>query len=188
MTTELTLAVPSFADLPPEEVTAFAEENTKLMKAEAAEAKRLALQAAKRMWLVGKACVYIKDNKLVQPDLFEEWATSNVGGGDYHGVYRSMRFYRMSEDGPPGRVAAQFKQLLIMNGDEPMPKLTPRKTDGHRFLNFKAACSSIQRFWRGGDAIQGLDAETLKEIADDLAPIVEIAAAVNVALTLEGGE
>lgn len=183
MSTELTLAIPSFADLQPEEVTAFAEENTKLMKADVEEAKRLAAQAAQRMWLVGKACVYIKDNKLVQPELFEEWATSNVGGGDYHSVYRSMRFYRISERGPLGRVAAQFKQLLIMNGDEPMPKLTPRKTDALRFCNLKAALGAVRRWWRSGDAIEGLDAETLKEIAEDLQPVVAIAAAVNVALT-----
>lgn len=185
MSTELSLAVPSFADLPPEEVTAFAAQNLELMRGEAESVKSLTLQAAERAWAIGKACVHLKDNGIIQSDLWEEWAKQNIGGGDYLPVYRSMRFYRMSPERPPGRASAQFKQLQIMFGDEPMPKLTPRKTDGHRFLNWKTACSAMQRFWRGGDAIKGVDLQTKKEMREDLAPLVSMDRALEQDIALE---
>lgn len=187
MTTQLSIAIPSFDALPPEEIQSFAASNLEILRGEANAAKDLATQAAERAWAIGKACVHLKDNGIIQPDLWEEWAKENIGAGDYLPVYRSMRLFRMSPDKPPGKASAQFKQLQIMFGDEPMPKVTPRKTDAVRFSNFKASCSSIQRWWREGEVIKGLDAGTLEEILEDLKPLCAIASAVNIALQNEGG-
>ena len=171
---ELQLAIPSFTDLPPEEITAFASQNIELLRAEAESAKSLTEQAAQRAWAIGKACVHLKDNGIIQEDMWESWATANIGAGDYKPVWRSMRFYRMSPDKPPGRPAAQFKQLQIMFGEETMPKTTPRKTDAKKFTNFKAAAVAIVRWWRDGDVTKGFDRETMEEISADLEPIVKI--------------
>lgn len=184
---QLSIAVPSFDALPPEEIQAFAAQNLEILRGEAASAKDLATQAAERAWAIGKACVHLKDTGIIQADLWEDWARDNIGAGDYLPVYRSMRLFRMSPERPPGRTSAQFKQLQIMFGDEPVPKQTPRKSDVKRFTNFKASCSAIQRWWREGEAIKGLDAETLREILDDLKPLVAIAQAVHVAVMNEEG-
>lgn len=183
----LALAVPAFDTLPPEEIQAFAAQNLEILRGEASAAKDLAIQAAERAWAIGKACVHLKDTGIIQADLWEDWAKENIGAGDYLPVYRSMRLYRMSPERPPGRTSTQFKQIQIMFGDEPMPKQTPRKSDVMRFTNFKASCSSIQRWWRGGDAIKGLDAETLSEILEDLRPMAAIMSAVNIAILNEEG-
>lgn len=188
MSDQLSIAIPAFDTLPPEEIQSFAAQNLEILRGEASAAKDLATQAAERAWAIGKACVHLKDNGIIQADIWEDWAKDNIGAGDYLPVYRSMRLFRMSPERPPGRTSAQFKQLQIMFGDEPMPKTTPRKSDVKRFTNFKASCGAIQRWWRGGDAIKGLDAETLNEILEDLKPLVAIAQAVHVAAMNEGGD
>lgn len=189
MTDQLSIAIPAFDTLPPEEIQSFAAQNLEILRGEAHAAKDLATQAAERAWAIGKACVHLKDNGIIQADMWEDWARENIGAGDYLPVYRSMRLYRMSPERPPGRTSAQFKQLQIMFGDEPVPKTTPRKAQETRFTNFKASCSCIQRWWKSGDAIKGLDAETLREILEDLKPLVAIAQAVNIAaMNEEGGE
>ena len=176
---ELQLAIPSFTDLPPEEITAFASQNISILRKEEEEIKRMVTQAAERAWVVGKSCVYLKDSGTIQPELWEEWSRDNIGGGDYTPVWRMMRFYRLSQDKPPGRIASQCKQVLIMFGDEPMPKTTPRKTDAKKFTNFKAAAVAIVRWWRDGDVTKGFDRETMEEIASDLEPIVKIYAQIK---------
>ena len=181
MSTQLQLAIPSFDEWQPEQLTEYAAGALDIMRSEAQTAAEITQQAAERAWLIGKACVLLKTK--MNADEWEEYAKTHIGGGDYTPVWRSMRFYRMSPTKPPGRAAAQFKQLQIMFGGEPIPKDTPRKPGAQKLVNFKACTSGIQRWWRSGDAIEGLDAETLKEIAEDLAPIVAIAQAVNVALT-----
>ena len=189
MTDQLTIAIPAFDAITPEEIQAFAAQNLDLMRQEAQSVSTLTEQAYQRAWAVGKACVHLKDNGIIQADLWEDWAKQNIGGGDYLPVYRCMREFRKSPTRPPGRPSAQFKQLQIMLGDEPMPKTTPRKSDVVKFANFKASCAAIQRWWRSGDVIAGFDAETLKEIEDDLTPLVAIAQAVRTArLNLEGEE
>lgn len=182
------LAIPAFDQLAPEQVQAFAASNLEILRGEASAAKDLATQAAERAWAIGKACVHLKDTGIIQADLWEDWAKENIGAGDYLPVYRSMRLYRMSPERPPGRTSTQFKQIQIMFGDEPMPKQTPRKSDVMRFTNFKASCSSIQRWWREGEAIKGMDADTLSEILDDLKPVVAIAQAIHIALSNEEGK
>lgn len=188
MSDQLSIAIPAFDTLLPEEIQSFAAQNLEILRGEASAAKDLATQAAERAWAIGKACVHLKDNGIIQADMWEDWAKDNIGAGDYLPVYRSMRLFRMSPERPPGRTSAQFKQLQIMFGNEPMPKTTPRKSDVKRFTNFKASCGAIQRWWRGGDAIKGLDAETLNEILEDLKPLVAIAQAVHVAAMNEGGD
>ena len=181
MSTQLQLAIPSFDEWQPEQLTEYAAGALDIMRSEAQTAAEITQQAAERAWLIGKACVLLKTK--MDADEWEEYAKTHIGGGDYTPVWRSMRFYRMSPTKPPGRAAAQFKQLQIMFGGEPIPKDTPRKPGAQKLVNFKACTSGIQRWWRSGDAIKGLDAETLNEIAEDLQPVVAIAAAVNVALT-----
>lgn len=179
MTTEQ-LAIPTFDDWQPDQLTAYAAGALDIMRSEAQTAAEITQQAAERAWLIGKACVKLKTQ--MSEDEWEEYAKTHIGGGDYTPVWRSMRFYRMSPLKPPGRAAAQFKQLQIMFGNEPIPKETPRKPGSNKLVNFKACASGIQRWWRGGESIKDMDVETLKEIATDLAPIVSIASAVNIAL------
>jgi hypothetical protein len=185
----LALAVPAFDTLPPEEVQAFAKTNMEIALSEADTVKQLIKQASQRAWLVGRACVHLRDNVLryEQQEIWEDWAKQNISE-NYLPLSRAMRWARIDESKVPGRTAAQGKQLLIMLGEEPSPKQTPRKSDVMRFTNFKASCSSIQRWWREGEAIKGMDADTLSEILDDLKPVVAIAQAVHVAVMNEESE
>lgn len=189
MSNQLSIAIPSFDSLPPEEVQEFAKTNMEIALSEADTVKQLIKQASQRAWLVGRACVHLRDNvlKYEQQEIWEDWAKQNISE-NYLPISRVMRWARIDESKVPGRTSAQGKQLLILTGDEPIPKQTPRKTDAKRFTNFKASCSSIQRWWREGDAIKGLDADTLREILDDLKPVVAIAQAVHVAVLNEEAE
>jgi hypothetical protein len=169
MSEQLQLAIPT-ADASPQDLTDFAKFHLETMRDETERASEIAQIAAHRAWAIGKACVTLKEK--VGEDQWEEYATQNIG--DYFPIYRCMRLARMSPDKPPLRGSAQYKQLQIAFGNEPPPKTTPRKTDVHKFSNFKAAVTAIRRWWREGDGIKGLDNESLREIRDDLKPIVDI--------------
>lgn len=169
------------ADAHPQELTHSAREHLGLMRQEAEQAAQMNQQAFSRGWAVGKICVALKDK--VGADKWEEYAAANIG--DYYPIYRCMRLARMSPDAPPLKGSAQFKQLQIALGNEPPPKTTPRKTDAHKFSNLKAAIHAIRRWWREGDGVAGMDTETLREISEDLKPIVEIYANIQARLGAE---
>lgn len=178
MTTEQ-LAIPTFDDWQPDQLTAYAAGALDIMRSEAQTAADITQQAAERAWLIGKACVKLKTQ--MSEDEWEDYAKIHIGGGDYTPVWRSMRFYRMSPLKPPGRAAAQFKQLQIMFGNEPIPKETPRKPGSHNLANVLACVSGIQRWWRAGESIKDADLDTLTMLANSLSALVPIASAVHIA-------
>jgi hypothetical protein len=177
---QLQLAIPD-ATAHPQEITDFARSQLDLMRSEALESSTKAAAAFERAWAIGKACVTLKDK--IGPDEWEAYATSNIG--EYYPIYRCMRLARMSPDAPPLKGSGQYKQLQIALGNEPPPKTTPRKTDTIKFSNLKAALGAIRRWWREGDGVAGLDNETLREIRDDLKPIIAIYENIEARLAAE---
>jgi hypothetical protein len=180
MNHQLQLPLPT-ADTPEADIISFAASQLETFKAEAQQASELSQIAFQRAWAVGKACVTLKDK--VGEAGWEEYATKNIG--EYFPIYRCMRLARMSPDGPPLKGSGQYKQLQIALGNEPPPKTTPRKVDAYRFTNLKASIGCIRRWWREGDGVTGMDQETLREIRDDLKPIMEIYENINARLTAE---
>lgn len=180
--TPTTLAVPAFDSMPPDEVKDFAANNLKLALAEAEQVKGLIHQGAQRTWLAGQAAIHLRDNVLKMDDLelWEDWATKNLHS-DYRAVGWAMKYSRTDLSKPAGKTASQGKQLLIMLGDEPIPKETPRKTGALRFSNILAAVGVLRRWWRGGDAIKDMDAATLEELEAEFSTLAAIAQALRTA-------
>jgi hypothetical protein len=182
MTDQLQLDLGKLDQVDNDTLAAFAKEHLATMREEALAAKEKTESAFLRAWQVGKACATIGDR--LGPAQFEEFAKANISA-DYFAVYRCTTLALMSPDKPPLRGSAQYKQLQIAFGNEPPPKTTPRKTDTHKFSNFKAAVTAIRRWWREGDGIKGLDNESLREIRDDLKPIVDIYENIQLRLSAE---
>jgi hypothetical protein len=177
---QLDIAIPD-ATAPPEDFAAFARTHLSMFREEAEKARDLSQLAFHRAWTIGKACVALREKLGDDKSEWIAYAKENIG--DYQPIARCMMLARMSPDKPPLRDSAQYKQSQIILGNEPPPKTTPRKTDVHKFSNFKAAVTAIRRWWREGDGIKGLDNESLREIRDDLKPIVDIYE--NIQLRLE---
>lgn len=152
----------------------FARANFEAMKAEAIQAKQLATTAFQKAWMVGKACVVVGDR--IGEERFEEWARANISE-DYYALYRCTILAISSPERPPLKPAAQYKQLQIALGEEPEPKITPRKSD-HKLVNFKAGRMAIKRFWGFAKDEPWMDKEMLAEIEEDLRDIVAIHAAI----------
>ena len=162
------LALPNFDSFSIKELEEFASAELSMMREEAQTASTISQTAFQRAWNVGKACVKLKD--AVGEDAWEEYASQNIGGGDYYAVYRCMRLARMSPEAPPLQKtgSSQYKQLQIAMGLEAAPKTTPRKTDVLKFQNLMASLGCIKRWWREGHVIETLDAEMIAEILEDM--------------------
>ncbi len=171
MTDQLTLDLGKLDQCDNETLAGFAREQLEAMRQEALVAKEKTDSAFLKAWQIGKACATIGDR--LGPDAFEDWAKEHIHE-DYFAIYKCTTLALMSPDKPPLRSSGQYKQLQITLGNEPPPKTTPRKTDAHKFTNLKAAIGCIRRWWREGDGVEGMDTETLREIRDDLKPIIEI--------------
>ncbi len=182
MTDQLQLDLGKLDSIDNDTLAGFARAQLEAMRAEALRAKQDTESAFQRAWQIGKACATIGDR--IGPEGFEEWAKANISE-DYFAIYRCTTLALMSPDKPPMRGAAQYKQLQIALGNEAAPKTTPRKTDALRFSNLKAAIGAIRRWWREGDGVTGADQETLREIRDDLKPIVDIYENLNAQLNAE---
>jgi hypothetical protein len=168
------LALPNFDSFSIKELEDFAAIELSMMREEAQTAATISQTAFQRAWNVGKACVKLKEG--VDEDDWQEYATQNVGNGDYYAVYRCMRLARMSPDKPPLQKtgSSQYKQLQIAMGLESAPKTTPRKTDVLKFQNLMASLGCIKRWWREGHVIETLDAEMIAEILEDMQFLQEI--------------
>ena len=162
------LALPNFDSFDSDQLQEYAARELGIMRNEAEMAAGISATAFSRAWAVGKACVKLKD--AVGEDAWEEYASQNIGGGDYYAVYRCMRLARMSPEAPPLQKtgSSQYKQLQIAMGLEAAPKTTPRKTDVLKFQNLMASLGCIKRWWREGHVIETLDAEMIAEILEDM--------------------
>ena len=163
-------------------LASYARREIAVMREEALAAKAATDSAFQRAWRIGKACATIGDR--LGPAEFESWAKENIYE-DYFTVYKCTTLALMSPDKPPLTSSGQYKQLQITLGNEPAPKTTPRKTDAFKFSNLKASISCIRRWWREGDGVAGMDQETLREIRDDLKPIIEIYGNIEARLSAE---
>ena len=168
------LALPNFESFSSDELQEYASRELGIMRDEAQMAAGISATAFTRAWAVGKACVKLKD--AVGEDAWEEYASQNIGGGDYYAVYRCMRLARMSPQAPPLQKtgSSQYKQLQIAMGLEAAPKTTPRKTDVYKFQNLMASLGCIRRWWREGEVIETLDDEMISEILEDMEFIISI--------------
>ena len=167
------LAFPNFEAFSEQQLQEYAAQQIPLMNGEAEQAAEIAQTAFSRAWSIGKACVKLKES--VGSEKWEDYATTNIGGGDYWQVFRCMRLARMAPNAPNLKnTSAAFKQMQITIGDEPAPKATPRKTDIYKFQNLKASLGCIRRWWREGEALESLDAEMIEEIVDDMKFIIAI--------------
>ena len=168
------LALPNFESFDSDQLQEYAARELGIMRNEAEMAAGISATAFTRAWAVGKACVKLKD--AVGEEKWEEYASQNIGNGDYYAVYRCMRLARMSPEAPPLQKtgSSQYKQLQIAMGLEAAPKTTPRKTDVLKFQNLMASLGCIKRWWREGHVIETLDAEMIAEILEDMQFLQEI--------------
>lgn len=181
------LAVPAFESLSEQEARELATLHIKLGLQRADEARQAIRSGSQSVWLAGKAAIHIRDNilKMEDLDLWEAWAKENINE-DYLHVGWAMKCARDNPNGPREKVAVNGKQLLIFSGDEVVPKETPRKEDTLKFKNMLASVGCIRRWWRGGDAVNGLDNDLIRELSRELATIVPIAQALHMmAMNLE---
>jgi hypothetical protein len=168
------LALPNFDSFDSDQLQEYAARELGIMRNEAEMAAGISATAFSRAWAVGKACVKLKD--AVGEEKWEEYASQNIGGGDYYAVYRCMRLARMSPEAPPLQKSgsSQYKQLQIAIGGETAPKPTPRKTDVYKFQNLIASLGCIRRWWREGTVLDTLDEEMITEILEDMQFIISI--------------
>jgi len=168
------LALPNFESFDSDQLQEYAARELGIMRDEAQMAAGISATAFNRAWAVGKACVKLKD--AVGEEKWEEYASQNIGGGDYYAVYRCMRLARMSPEAPPLQKSgsSQYKQLQIAIGGEAVPKPTPRKTDVLRFQNLMASLGCIRRWWREGTVLDSLDEEMISEILEDMEFVITI--------------
>jgi hypothetical protein len=159
------LSLPIFEELDDGSLTTYAAEGLGEMETEAREAQSLSERAFQRAWAVGKACVVLKER--IGAENWENYARENIHR-DYMPIYRCMRLARMDPQKPPLRGSLQYKQLMIALGDEAAPKATPRKTDHHSLINFKAANLALKRWWKDGGVLESMDVETIRAVKEDV--------------------
>jgi hypothetical protein len=166
-------SLPDFANLTDDEICAYARSGVELLQNEAQTVADLSMRAVERAWSMGAGLVTLKARLGLEGEQWQNYVQQHISE-DYGPVWKAMRFARQHKRPPTKKLAPGFKQLQIMFDKEVEPKQQPRREARHAFVNFKAACACIRRFWRGGDVLNGMSDEELDEVISDLAPLVEI--------------
>lgn len=165
--------LPEWANLTDSEICDFTKSGVELLQSEAQTAADLSVRALERAWTMGQGLVALKERLGISGQEWQDYVTQNIHS-DYGPIWKSMRLARQYKKPPVKKLSPGFRQLQIMFGNEEEPKPQPRRTERHSFVNFKASCACIRRFWRGGDLVNELSQEELDEVIEELKAVAEI--------------
>lgn len=177
MSTELYIqpVLPKWDELTDDEICNYARTGVELLQGEAQTAAELSMRAVERAWNMGSGLVALKARLGLEGEEWQKYVEQNIHE-DYTPIWKSMRLARQHKQAPVKKLAPGFRQLQIMFGNEQEPKPQPRRTERHAFVNFRASVACILRFWRGGDILNEISDEELKEVVEDLDRLLEIRA------------